>query len=110
MLAAEFRVNRPEKEIHHDALYLLHASKLAIFELSEFSGAMMEIERAADYGTRCLILYEDPAATGWRVSWMLSSFVEEHQDRFDIHGYANAADAQNRARNWLMDMKRKGFV
>jgi hypothetical protein len=110
ILAAEFRVARPEKEIHHDALYLLHASKFAIFDLSEFSGALMEIDRAADYGTRCLILYDDPGATGWRVSWMLSSFVEEHHEKFDLHGYLDAGDARNRARNWLMDMRRKGYV
>jgi len=110
MLAAEFKVDRPDKEIHHDALYLLHACRLAIFDLSEFSGALMEIERAADYGTMCLILYDDPAGNGWRVSWMLSSFVEEHQDRFQLHGYISDADAQNRARNWLREMRRRGHV
>lgn len=110
ILAAEFKVARPETDIHHDALYLLHACQLAVFDLSEFSGALMEIERAADYGTHCLILYDDPLASGWRVSWMLSSFVEEHQDRFELHGYLNEADAQNRVRNWLRDMRRKGHV
>jgi hypothetical protein len=110
ILAAEFKVEHPEKEIHHDALYLLHACRLAIFDLSEFSGALMEIERAADYATHCLILHEDPIGAGWRVSWMLSSFVEEHQDRFELYGYINTDDAQNRARNWLREMRRRGYV
>jgi hypothetical protein len=43
---------------------------------------------------------------------MLSSFAEEHQDqdRFSLHGYINPADAQNRARNWLREMRRRGYV
>ena len=110
VLAAEFRVGDPDREIHHDALFLLHACRLAIFDLSEFSGALMEAERAADYGTLCLILYEDPAGSGWRVSRMLNSFVEEHIDRFQLHGYIGPDDAKNRVRNWLREMKRRKYV
>ena len=110
ILAAEFRVANPDKEIHHDALYLLHACRLSVFDLSEFSGALMEIERAADYGTMCLILFDDPAASGWKVSRMLSLFVEEHQDRFRLHGHSDPIDAQSAARNWLREMRRRGHV
>lgn len=110
IVAAEFKVDDPDRDIHHDALYLLHASRLAIFELSEFSGSLMEIERAADYGTLCLILYDDPTSTGWRLSRMLSSFVQEHPDRFSLYGYDGVDSAKLAARNWLREMKRHRHV
>ena len=110
VVAAEFEVSDPDREIHHDALYLLHSCRLAIFELSEFSGALMEIERAADYGTLCLILYDDPTGTGWRLSRMLSSFVQEHPERFTLSGYDGIGSAKLLARNWLAEMKRHRHV
>jgi hypothetical protein len=110
VVAAEFQVEDMDRDIHHDALYLLHACRLAVFELSEFSGALMEIERAADYGTLCLVLYDDPRGDGWRLSRMLSSFVQEHPDRFWLHGYDGVDTAKNAARNWLREMKRRRHV
>ncbi|HEY8749715.1 MAG TPA: hypothetical protein VIM11_17160 [Tepidisphaeraceae bacterium] len=110
VVAAEFKVADPDRDIHHDALYLLHACRLAIFELSEFSGALMEIERAADYGTLCLILYDDPTGTGWRLSRMLSSFVQEHPERFTLNGYDGIDSAKLAARNWLAEMRRHRHV
>jgi hypothetical protein len=110
ILAAEYQVQNPDKEIHHDALYLLHACRLAVFELSEYSGALMEIERAADYGTLCLILYEDPAGSGWRLSRMLSSFVEEHPDRCRMYGYVGVDDAREAVHNWIGKLRRHGHV
>ena len=110
ILAAEFHVDDPERDIHHDALYLLHACRLAIFDLSEFSGALMEIERAADYGTLCLVLYEDPTGDGWRLSRMLNSFVQEHPDRFWLYGYDGVDSATGASRNWLREMRRHRHV
>jgi len=110
VVAAEFKVEDPDRDIHHDAFYLLHACRLAIFELSEFSGALMEIERAADYGTLCLILYDDPTGTGWRLSRMLSSFVQEHPERFTLNAYDGIESAKLAARNWLTEMRRHRYV
>lgn len=81
-----------------------------VFDLSEFSGPLMEIERAADYGTRCLILYDDAAGSGWRVSKMLNSFASEHSERFTLYGYLSPDDAKNRVRNWLQEMRRLKYV
>ena len=38
IVADEYEVVDRERDIHHDAIYLLHACRLAIFELTEFSG------------------------------------------------------------------------
>jgi hypothetical protein len=91
-------------------MFLLSACRSAIFELTEFSGALMEIERSNDYGTHCLILYHDPAKTGLNLSWMLSSFAQEHVDRIRLFGYIAPDDACNAARNWMDEMLRRGHA
>lgn len=106
IVADEYLVADPESEVHHDAVYLLHACRSAIFELSEFSGALMEIERSADYGTYCLVLHHDPSKVGWRLSRILSSFVLEHHSRIRLYGYDVLDEAANAARNWLDEMLR----
>jgi hypothetical protein len=106
IIAEEYQVNDRDRNIHHDAIYLLHACRLAIFELSEFSGALMEIERTADFGTQCIVLHQDPTGTGWRLSRMLSSFQQEHHGRIRLFGYNDVADAAVAARNWLQEMLR----
>src|SRR6266700_1768049 len=106
VIADEYEVIDHETNIHHDAMFLLHACHLAIFELSEFSGAMMEIERSADYRTRCIVLHRDPDGKGWQLSWMLSSFAQQHHDRIRLYGYIDLVDAKNAARNWLKEMLR----
>ena len=110
IIADEFAVSDRDRNIHHDAIYLLHACRLGIFELSEFSGAMMEIERSADYATRSIVLHHDPKSRGWRLSWMLSSFVLEHNDRMRLYGYIDEPDAMNAARNWLKEMLRLKYA
>src|SRR5665213_381458 len=50
VLADEYDLAVPEVDVHDTTLYLLHACRLAIFELSAMSGALMEIERVVDYG------------------------------------------------------------
>ena len=107
ILADEFEVADRERDIHHDAMWLLSSCRTALFELSEFSGALMEIERSADFGTQCVILHRDPAGTGLRLSWMLSSYVRAHGDRIELYGYIHADDAVNAARNFLDKMVRK---
>jgi len=110
IIADEYRVKKPDREIHHDAIYLLHACRLAIFELTEFSGALMEIERSADYGTHCIVLHHDPGGEGLRLSWMLSSFAQEHAARIRLYGYTSVEEAKNAARNWLQEMLRNGHA
>lgn len=110
VVADEYAVLNRDRDIHHDAIWLLAGCRLAIFELTEFSGALMEIERSADFGTHCLILHHDPTALGLRLSWMLSSFVHEHQERIRLYGYLDVPDAKNQARNWINDMLRKGHA
>jgi hypothetical protein len=104
--ADAYVVAEPERDIHHDAIYLLHACRCAIFELSEFSGALMEIERSVDFGTQCLVLHSDPNKDGLRLSRMLSSFVLEHHSRIRLYGYNDNKEAGNAARNWLDEMLR----
>lgn len=110
VLADEFELEDPDHDIHHDAMYLLHACRTAVFELSEKSGAMMEIERSADYGTQCLVLYHDPAGTGWKVSQMLSSYASHHADRVTLEPYKTAGEARDVVRAWLSKMEAKGHV
>lgn len=78
--------------------------------MTEFSGALMEIERSADFGTRCIVLHYDPRKRGLRLSWMLTSFAREHDDRIDLYGYLMPDEAVNAARNWLNEMLRKGHA
>jgi len=85
---------------------LLHSCRLAIFELSELSGALMEIERTVDYGMKCLILYSDPANQGWRVSRMLNSFVEEHAEQMQLRAYNHLPSAIRKLKQWLAAMRR----
>jgi hypothetical protein len=107
ILADEYQVGNPDRDIHHDAIWLLSSCRTAIFELTEFSGALMEIERSADFGTRCIVLHHDPRKLGLRLSWMLTSFAQEHGDRISLYGYLTPDEAVNAARNWLNEMLRK---
>jgi hypothetical protein len=109
VIADDYTVMIPSRDIHDVTLSLLHSCRLGIFELSELSGAMMEIERTVDYGTRCLLLFADPTGRGWRVSRMLSSFVHEHSDRMKLVRYNLAATAVREASRWLDAMKRMAY-
>jgi hypothetical protein len=110
IIADGYAVDDFDRDVHHDAIFLLHACRLAIFELSEFSGALMEIERSADFGTMCLVLHSDPKGLGWKLSRMLSSFVREHHSRIRLYGYTTSDDAVSAARNWLREMKELGHA
>ena len=110
IVADEYQLVIPQHDIHDATLSLLHSCRLAIFELSEMSGALMEIERTVDYGTWCLLLYADPGSRGWRVSRMLSSFVDEHRDRLKLVRYSLSASAIGHANRWLDAMKRMAYA
>lgn len=106
IIADRYQLLIPDRDIHDVTLSLLHSCRLAIFEASQMSGALMEIERAVDYGTRCLILYADPAGRGWQVSRMLNSLVLEHEERMALVSYARGGDALAEAERWLRAMRR----
>jgi hypothetical protein len=110
IIADEYEVNDPDTNIHRDAIFLLSSCRVAIFELSELSGALMEIERSSDFGTQCIILHFDPTGRGMQLSWMLSSFVQQHHARMELYGYLRVDEASNAARNWLDKMLRLGHA
>ena len=110
IIADRYQLVLPEQDIHDVTLSLLHSCRLAIFEASTISGALMEIERAVDYGVRCLVLYKPAVTGGWKVSRMLSSFVEEHSDRIILREYAFARDCLREADHWLKAMGRMHYV
>lgn len=51
-----YEVNISPDLIHHHSLLLLHTCKYAIIEITTYSGQLMELERAKDYGTTTLLL------------------------------------------------------
>lgn len=52
IVATNFKMPRGEERNY--CLRLLHNCKFAIFELTDPSGQLVEVERAMDYGTTCL--------------------------------------------------------
>src|SRR5438270_14030407 len=84
VVADEYRM--PSVALHDITMYLLHSCRLAIFEASNPSGALMELERTADYGTFCLVLYREQEGY-WSQSAMLNSFVRQHQGRIKLCSY-----------------------
>ena len=89
------------QNIHHETMVLLHRCRLAIFEMSRPSGAFMEIERVADYGTQILILFSAPKQGDFTVSRMLSTFVSEHPYAIQLSSYLQIAAAKQTVTDWL---------
>jgi len=114
IVADEFALPKPERDIHDVTLWLLHSCRVAVFEASEHSGALMEIERLMDYGIhKALFLYhhprgkvwpDDPAA--WEVSQMLRSLALEQDERFVVSVYIRPQDAFRQARRFLTAIRR----
>src|SRR5438270_11645490 len=84
IVADQFKM--PSIALHDITMYLLHSCRLAVFEASNPSGALMELERTADYGTFCLVLYREQEGY-WSQSAMLNSFVRQHQGRIKLCSY-----------------------
>ncbi len=108
-VVADLYRSEPSDDMHYVTMALLHSCRLAIFELSTASGALMEIERVPDYGTKTLILYADPNKKGWLVSRMLSAFVTEHQAQIEVKAYLRTANAETLTQEWLKRMRQEGF-
>ena len=96
-------------DIHHETMVLLHSCRLAIFEMSRPSGALMEIERVADYGTQTLILFSAPKQVEYTGSRMLSTFVSEHRSSIQMRSYLQPSAAKRIVKQWLARKKKEGF-
>lgn len=97
-----------EADIHHETMVQLHSCRLAVFELSQLSGALMEIERVVDYGIRALVLFAAPSGQEYLPSRMLSTFINQH-DAITLHSYLSIAEARRLVRQWLKLMRQEGF-
>ena len=104
MIADEYDMS--EDLIHDRTLYLLHACRYAIFEASGASGALMEIERTRDYGTRTMILFHGASSAAWTASRMLSSFIMSEDPMVKARWYMQHDSAAKHVERWLMAMSR----
>ena len=98
-----------ESDIHHETMVLLHSCRLAIFELSQLSGALMEIERVPDYGIETLVLFATPSSQAYLPSRMLSTFVDQHAASIMLKRYLSIAEAKRYVKQWLKSMRKAGF-
>ncbi len=98
ILAADFEM--PEDLIYHHTLMLLHSCKLAIFDISQGNGHLMEIERAFDYGISPLFVYSvmEPRMTP-RVSVMLTTRLG--QSGYEPQPYRTSDDLWKLVRKYL---------
>ncbi len=98
-----------EADIHYETMVLLHSCRLAIFELSQLSGALMEIERVPDYGARVLVLFSAPSSQEYLPSRMLSTFINQHEASITLKPYLSLVQAKRFVRQWLKSMRKAGF-
>ena len=89
----------PETEIHDYDCRLLHNCKYAIFEVTIPAGELMELERARDYNTKVLIVYQirNPNDRSFppQVSSMVKTFGHE------AYGYFTFDELYKYIREWL---------
>ena len=117
IVADNFALLRGDLDIHDVTLYLLHSCRIAVFELSTLSGALMELERCLDYSVnRALILYQDPLRRGWpavSTAWsttaMAKTLVRENERRFKVRPYARPADAYRETVRFLTAVRRSVY-
>ncbi len=108
IVADEFTL-RSEDDIHSETMALLHACGLAVFELSTFSGALMEIERLPDYPTKALVLFANPDNKHYLPSRMLSTFIGDHRDLISLKGYLSEDGIRQYVAAWLQQKKQEGY-
>jgi hypothetical protein len=117
IIAHNFQTPLPDRDIHDVTLWLLHACRLAVFEVSTLSGALMELERMGDYGIRkALLLYQHPGGLAWpthpmawRTTQMLKSLVVEQSERCTVRSYIRPKNALTEVRNFLRAIKRSAY-
>ena len=105
VIADEYRV--VDETLHDQTLSLLHACRYAVFEASDLSGTLMEIERTRDYGTRTLILFRGVSGADWKVSRMLNSFVSAGDPMVKVSAYMRPTTAVGNVQRWLVAMRRR---
>jgi len=98
-----------QDDIHHETMVQLHSCRLAVFELSQPSGALMEIERVPDYGIQALVLFNAPSGQEYLPSRMLSTFIEQHTTSITLNSYLSITEAQRLVKQWLETMRKAGF-
>src|SRR5258706_4838079 len=96
----------PPVALHDITMYLLHSCRLAIFEASNPSGALMELERTADFGTHCLVLFREQEGY-WSQSAMLASLVTQHAGRILLCSYVRPKSMRPIIGKWLATMKKE---
>lgn len=71
IVATDFEI--PDGKERDYCLRLLHNCKFAIFELTSMAGQLIEVERAKDYGTICLYVYNtfNPLSMSHQITAML---------------------------------------
>jgi hypothetical protein len=117
IVADDFELPRPDRDIHDVTLFLLHACRLAVFEVSSLSGALMEIERLSDYGVqKALLLYQHPGGLAWpkypdawKTSQMLQSLALEQSERLVVRVYTRPTDAFRMTRAFLAAIRRSNY-
>lgn len=117
IVADKFALLRPDVDVHDVTLYLLHACRLAVFEMSTLSGALMEMERCLDYGiNRVLILFHDTLnrswpeeADAWETTAMAKSLANENRVRFTVMSYIRPRDAARQTKTFLRAIRRSVY-
>lgn len=117
VLADEFELLAPDRDIHDVTLWLLHACRLAIFEVSAHSGALMELERMRDYGIyNALLLYYQKDEQDWRKypdAWkstqMLKSLALELGTQCVVRPYVRPRNAATATTEFLRAIKRSSY-
>ena len=117
ILADRFGLLRPDRDVHDVTLNLLHGCRLAVFDLTGLSGAMIELERCRDYGLfRVLLLYHHPFGRlwpddpdAWLTSAMVKSLVREDAARFQVRPFVRPAGAATEARRFLRAVRSSSY-
>lgn len=90
-----FEFDAPEGMVHHHALMLLHECRLAIFEVTEHVGQLMEIERLRDYQVEPLIVCQEKAP----LSEMLEALLKS--EGYEIKRYKDPEGLSKLVRDFL---------
>lgn len=117
IVASDYKLLHPERDVHDVTLWLLHGCRLAVFEVSTHSGALMELERLGDYGIRrALLLYQHPGGlswpknpSAWQTTQMLQSLALEQEHRLTVHAYARPAEACRHTQRFLQAVRRSVY-
>ncbi len=117
IVADRYALLQQERDVHDVTLWLLHACRLAVFEVSTLSGALMEIERLRDFGVKkALLLYHDPArrvwpedGRAWHTTQMLKSLALEQAGVMSVRPYARPQEAVQETKAFVRAVRRSVY-